>query len=64
MGDDSSSEWVANPTHLFTYDHERLEHIISDETLMQLAHGGRDTSLEVAICALGVAGMKAPCPWR
>lgn len=48
-------DFVALPTMLFTHDEARVGHIISEETLMQLAHGGRDRSLEIAIGALGVA---------
>lgn len=49
------TERVSPPTHFFTYDEERIEHIITDEQLMQLATGGQDISLQVSIGALGVA---------
>lgn len=50
-----SEERMTAPVHRFTHDEERLDHIISDETLMRLAYGGRDVSLEISIGALGVA---------
>ncbi|MFC6487539.1 hypothetical protein [Nitratireductor sp. GCM10026969] len=51
----AAQEFVALPTVLFTHDEARIEHIISEETLMQLAHSGRNRSLEIAIGSLGVA---------
>lgn len=49
------ADQLAPPTHLITHDEERIEHIISDEQLMQLASGGNDISLQVSVGALGVA---------
>lgn len=46
---------IAPPQHVFTYDEERVEHIISDEKLMQVASGGKDLSLEISIAGAGVA---------
>lgn len=51
----AAQDFVALPTMLFTHDEARVGHIISEETLMQLAHAGHDRSLEIAIGALGVA---------
>lgn len=46
---------LTSPRHLVTHDEERIEHIISDETLMQLVRGGSDMSLQIAIGAFGIA---------
>jgi hypothetical protein len=50
-----SGQRVTLPTLYFTHDETRIEHIISDETLMQIAQGGRDISLPISTTALGVA---------
>lgn len=46
---------VAPPVTYFTYDEERVEHIISDDKLMLVANGGKDTSFDICICAFGIA---------
>ena len=55
MNNDGAHGFVSAPKTLFTHDEERVEHIISEETLMELARGGQDRSLEIAIGAAGVA---------
>lgn len=47
--------YVLPPTHTLTHDKEARGHIISDEQLMQIAQGGRDVSLDVALGCLGIA---------
>jgi len=46
---------VTPPVVYFTYDEERVEHIISDDKLMIIANGGKDVSLQICIGAFGVA---------
>lgn len=52
---ETEQSYVVPPTHTLTHDTEARGHIISDDQLMQLAHGGRDVSLEVALAGLGIA---------
>ncbi|NGO51629.1 hypothetical protein [Allomesorhizobium camelthorni] len=46
---------IAPPVTYFTYDEERVEHIISDDKLMLVANGGKDISFDICICAFGIA---------
>jgi hypothetical protein len=46
---------VAPPVTYFTYDEERVEHIISDDKLLLVANGGKDISFDICVCAFGIA---------